>query len=344
MRARLCAMQQLGPTGRGVAAAGVAGAAVAFAVCSTRRCGRPAARPTPSPQLRAAAAPARLAPDIEAAHSAACARGEETYTDPSTGLVVFTRVAHENRGKCCGSGCRHCPYDHVNVPAGRRAATPAPAPYTAAAAAPGAGAAAAAAAAPDAAEQRLAKASVYTRTGDKGTSALFTGERRPKDDLVFEALGALDEVSAHLGLAREYCRLAGNSIGDRLEGVQRLLLDAGSHVATPRNAASPQKRDRTTFTDEHVRGVELWIDEVNASLPKISAFIVAAGGLASCQLHVARTVCRRAERCLVRLSHVQEVDPALLKYVNRLSDLLFMIARQAALHEGRSDVLRAQTR
>eukprot|EP01065_Artemidia_motanka_P010312 TRINITY_DN15452_c0_g1_i1.p2 TRINITY_DN15452_c0_g1~~TRINITY_DN15452_c0_g1_i1.p2 ORF type:complete len:331 (+),score=93.79 TRINITY_DN15452_c0_g1_i1:61-993(+) len=301
--------------GRVVGVAGV-GIGAAAAVCCARAFSR---------QGQQRAAPVALSPQIEDLHRVACNAGEETYTDPATGFTVFTRVAHLRRGHCCGSGCRHCPYDHMNTPANikKREAEMAalgelPEPSSG-----------------------LKKASVYTRTGDKGTSALFTGERRSKDDLVFEALGAVDEVMAHVGVAREHLRNLGvMAHEERLEEIQVRLLDAGSHIATPRDNCSATKLALTTFTDDHVRGIEQWIDQLNADLPKLRSFIVPTGGLASCHFHVARTVCRRAERNVVRLSAKQSVDPCVQKYLNRLSDLFFMLARTSASHEGRSDVLR----
>eukprot|EP00756_Hemistasia_phaeocysticola_P005715 Hpha_TRINITY_DN13465_c0_g2::TRINITY_DN13465_c0_g2_i1::g.130825::m.130825/K00798/MMAB, pduO; cob(I)alamin adenosyltransferase len=296
---------------------GALASAAALAACASRRC------VTRGRRFQSARAPAKLPPQIEELHRTACEAGDETYTDPSTGFTVFTRVAHMRRGHCCGSGCRHCPYEHFNTPANRAERER------------------------HAAEEEgreakaRAKASVYTRTGDKGTSQLFTGERRGKDDLVFEALGAVDELSANIGVAREYLMLQGaGDTAERLEDVQRRLLDVGSHVATPRDSGSERKLTLTSFGGDHVRMLEDWIDAVNVKLPPLRAFILPTGGLASCHLHVCRTVCRRAERSMVRLNGAQHVEDPVLKYMNRLSDLLFMLAREAAARDGRSDVLR----
>ncbi|KAJ3207015.1 hypothetical protein HDU82_004137 [Entophlyctis luteolus] len=119
---------------------------------------------------------------------------------------------------------------------------------------------------------------IYTRTGDKGTSALFTGERRPKDDAVFEALGTVDELSSYLGLAREYCEDAKNGLPSKLEKIQCVLQDVGSNVATPRGSASEFKLARTEFDVDGslVAELENWIDELDTNLEPLKNFILPA--------------------------------------------------------------------
>ena len=135
------------------------------------------------------------------------------------------------------------------------------------------------------------KASIYTRTGDTGNSALFNGERRSKDDLVFEALGNTDELNASLGVAKEYCISADNGLAPSLSIVQSRLLDLGSAIATPRtNTKSDARIERTSFPEEHVFIVESWIDELDAQLPQLKNFILPSGGLCSSHLHVARAI------------------------------------------------------
>ncbi|RKP12875.1 Adenosylcobalamin biosynthesis, ATP:cob(I)alamin adenosyltransferase-like protein [Piptocephalis cylindrospora] len=196
---------------------------------------------------------------------------------------------------------------------------------------------------------------IYTKTGDKGTSALYNGERRPKDDLVFEALGSTDELSSLLGLAREYCLEEGNGLETRLEKVQCILQDIGSNIATPRATSGPSKLGmnypydrtvrfnigKTAFDDggHLTKELEVWIDEMSESLPPLKNFILPSGGKASSTLHLARSVCRRAERHIVPLVGQGQVDTSSQIYLNRLSDALFTAARAASKNSGRDEVI-----
>ncbi|KAJ1853336.1 hypothetical protein LPJ73_002668 [Coemansia sp. RSA 2703] len=178
---------------------------------------------------------------------------------------------------------------------------------------------------------------VYTRTGDKGTSSLFTGERRSKDDAVFDALGTTDELSSMLGLAIAHMESIADTqkqLVERLETIQCLLQDVGSNVATPRNSNSQSKIKRTRFDPEghHCNNLEQWIDEMSEGLPVHRSFILPSGGLAASTLHVARTICRRAERSLVPLK--DDIDKETMMFVNRLSDFLFVAARWTAMKQG----------
>ncbi|GMF35949.1 unnamed protein product [Phytophthora lilii] len=181
---------------------------------------------------------------------------------------------------------------------------------------------------------------VYTKTGDKGTSQLFSGERRPKSDGVFQALGDTDELNAQIGVAVEQARLAANAeLPPRLEQIQSRLFDLGACVATPLTSASETKQRRAGMFDEaNVAQLERWIDEMDAQLPPLKCFILpSGGGLASTHLHVARAVCRRAERSIVPLVAAGDVDGVVQRYLNRLSDFLFVSARFAALKEGKEE-------
>ncbi|XP_037094803.1 corrinoid adenosyltransferase-like [Pollicipes pollicipes] len=186
------------------------------------------------------------------------------------------------------------------------------------------------------ADGRRAFPAIYTRTGDAGTSATFTGERRPKDDCLFEALGTVDELSATIGLARVLARDAGHPYVARLERLQCALQDVGSLVATPRSSARPAHTRRTgaAVPAAWVTELEHWIDEYTQQLPPLDNFILPGGGVASATLHLARTVCRRAERALTPLTRVGEVDPSVAVYLNRLGDFLFTVARAAAQADG----------
>ena len=178
---------------------------------------------------------------------------------------------------------------------------------------------------------------IYTKTGDKGTTSLFTGERRPKSDPIFEALGTTDELSSALGLAREYCLDANNTrILSCLEEIQCILQDIGSHVATPLSSASPKHAKRTEFTAS-TANLENWIDTYSEELPPLRNFILPSGGKSSASLHVARSICRRLERLLIPSLEAGDIDDDVYKYVNRLSDFLFTAARFAANFEGKEE-------
>ncbi|KAJ2497844.1 hypothetical protein GGH96_004799 [Coemansia sp. RSA 1972] len=188
---------------------------------------------------------------------------------------------------------------------------------------------------PDEVKSYPATMKVYTRTGDKGTSSLFTGERRDKNDSVFAALGTTDELSSMLGLAIAHLESTpASSIIPRLEIIQCLLQDVGSNVATPINSKSQAKVKRTRFDAQnmHCTRLEEWIDEYAEGLPVHRSFILPSGGLAASTLHVARTICRRAERELVLL--LEDIDKETFMFVNRLSDFLFVAARWVAMQQG----------
>lgn len=182
---------------------------------------------------------------------------------------------------------------------------------------------------------------IYTKTGDKGTSALYTGTRLSKDAHIFHSLGAIDELNGHLGLAREHMQIASVAgVGvTQLEEIQARLIDVGSHVATPRSSGKEQKIARTDFGEGNVLSLEEWIDTMDEQLPPLTNFILPSGGLAASQLHVARSVCRRAERNLVPLFTEGEIDGHVYTYVNRLSDFLFTLARTCSHEQGREEAV-----
>ncbi|KAH9525432.1 hypothetical protein Btru_001415 [Bulinus truncatus] len=178
---------------------------------------------------------------------------------------------------------------------------------------------------------------IYTKTGDKGTSMTFTGVRKPKDDAVFNALGTTDELSSAIGLAAEYCKEAGHKLDDKLEMVQCILQDVGSNIATPFSSAKETHLKQVQFNHKVTLEIEKWIDEITAELPPLKNFILPSGGKAACSLHVARSICRRAERCITPLIRDKEIDEETLKFVNRLSDFLFVAARYCAIKEGKEE-------
>ena len=167
---------------------------------------------------------------------------------------------------------------------------------------------------------------IYTRTGDAGETGLFDGTRVSKADSRVATYGEVDELNAWLGLSRVAldARLA-----PMIERIQRDLFALGARLADP----SQKIADRVTkaaISPEDIARLEGWIDQLEADLPPLRRFILPGGSQAGAALHVARTVCRRAERAMVALG---QVDPDLIVYVNRLSDLLFVMAR-AANHAG----------
>ncbi|NXG74520.1 MMAB protein, partial [Baryphthengus martii] len=184
------------------------------------------------------------------------------------------------------------------------------------------------------------------RAFPKGFSSTFTGERRPKGDRIFEALGATDELSSAIGLAGEFSSEEGHAFveqlhqwgpGDNPHPVQCMLQDVGSNVATPLSSAREAHLKRTSFSEKPVLELEQWIDSYSEQLPPLRAFILPSGGKSSAALHLSRAVCRRAERCVVPLVQAGEVDPNVAKYLNRLSDYLFVLARYAAIKEGKEE-------
>jgi cob(I)alamin adenosyltransferase len=170
--------------------------------------------------------------------------------------------------------------------------------------------------------RRPAKSKLYTRTGDWGETALLGGDRVPKDHPRVEAYGSVDELNSVLGVAASLIRQ--RRVAAALQSVQNELLNIGSQLATESGADKSR-----TFTDpeDRIADLERLIDEYDAKLPPLRTFILPSGSHAGALLHMARSVCRRAERAVVRLSHQEDVNPNALAYLNRLSDLLFVLAR-----------------
>lgn len=164
---------------------------------------------------------------------------------------------------------------------------------------------------------------IYTRTGDKGQTSLLGGTRVPKDHLRIEAYGTVDELNSHLGLLRDWSTAHHKEL---LIGVQTTLFSIGSRLAAGSEA------DADTFkvplvTDDQVAALEATMDLLDQELPTMRNFILPGGHQAISQAHICRTVCRRAERRCVQLSAHEPVPDVLIRYLNRLSDLLFVVAR-----------------
>lgn len=175
---------------------------------------------------------------------------------------------------------------------------------------------------------------LYTKTGDSGETSLANGSRVGKDDVRPEAYGTVDELNALLGLARSVCHDA--ELDEHLAAVQNELFLVGCDLALV--VASSLHRAELQLTEESVARLERWIDQASERTPPLQQFILPAGDELACRLHVARAVCRRAERRIVALARSGPVSDTTIKYVNRLSDLLYAWARLANHIADRGDV------
>ena len=180
---------------------------------------------------------------------------------------------------------------------------------------------------------------IYTKTGDKGTTALGDGRRVPKDAPRIEAYGTVDELNAVLGLVLLVVADADGAA--LLKSIQNDLFDLGADLCVPerpKRGRAAQARKPLRIAEAHVKPLEQAIDRFNAALQPLRSFVLPGGTAASAWLHLARTVCRRAERRLVALARKEPINPQAIIYLNRLSDLLFVMARRAN-DGGRADVL-----
>ncbi len=173
---------------------------------------------------------------------------------------------------------------------------------------------------------RLSK--IATRTGDDGTTGLGDGSRTTKDALRVQAMGDVDELNSHLGLL--LCEDMPDDLREELVTIQHDLFDLGGELCIP---------GFSLITDTHVIRLDALLAKYNATLPVLAEFILPAGSRAASQAHVCRTVCRRAERIIVALGLAEELNAQPRQYVNRLSDLLFVLARVLNRHAGGGDVL-----
>ena len=173
---------------------------------------------------------------------------------------------------------------------------------------------------------RLSK--IYTRTGDGGTTGLGDGQRVAKDSLRIEALGTVDELNSHIGAI--LAQPVPEAVKRCLTAVQHDLFDLGGELCIP---------GHRLIEARHTEALEGWLDQFNAELPALKEFILPGGGVAASACHIARAVCRRAERRLTPLVREEEVNAALSSYLNRLSDLLFVIARTLSRAETGQEVL-----
>jgi len=178
---------------------------------------------------------------------------------------------------------------------------------------------------------------IYTRTGDEGSTGLVGGERVKKNSLRVESYGDVDELNSHIGLC---VTLALNGkfspLLNKLTIIQNELFDIGSELASPGSQGGP---GIPSTTESQVTRLEGWIDELNQELPTLQSFVLPGGTLLNSHLHIARCVCRRAERSILALHDSEPVPAPLRHYLNRLSDLLFVMSRAAASLEGKKELL-----
>ena len=177
---------------------------------------------------------------------------------------------------------------------------------------------------------------IYTRTGDQGETGLFGGGRVPKDSARVDAYGDVDELNSVIGLARSIESMP--HIDELLVPMQRDLFSLGALLATPDVEKMQRQLEKARIDDDRILQLERAIDQGEAELESLRAFIVPGGSPKAAALHVARTVCRRAERKVVALSHDVDLPPIVLTYLNRLSDLLFVLARVANARAGVAEV------
>ena len=317
--------------------------------------------------------------DIEELHALAVQKGSITYTDPSTGFTVFTELAHLRRGTCCGNQCRHCPFGWENVANGTKrkdgkcssgdldsakrlvesmtlskeetafvsTGVVNSHPNDESCLPNGQSTSSREGKGGRKGGKYTSKNVPYTRTGDKGTSQLLTGERRSKADDAFEAMGTVDELCTVVGVVHAELMSVENAeeiFGDLPEwllDVMSRLFDLGSHVAKPKkdpNGDFDADGVGGGFDSTHCDQLEDWVDLMTEDLPELVSFILPTGSKGAAQLQVARTVCRRAERRVVDLVAEGVSDPNSLRYLNRLSDFFFTAARWVNLQEGREEI------
>ena len=177
---------------------------------------------------------------------------------------------------------------------------------------------------------------MYTRGGDKGETGLYGGKRVPKDSLRVEAYGSIDELNSCIGVVVSVCRL--DDVADSLRKIQRLLFIAGADLAAQEPSEGEADRiQRISKSD--TEWLERETDAVYSKLPRLTGFILPGGSEVSALLHLARSVCRRAERRIVAASRSEKVNPDIVPFFNRLSTYLFNLARFVNLSEGRGDEL-----
>ena len=173
---------------------------------------------------------------------------------------------------------------------------------------------------------------IYTKTGDNGDTSLIGGYRVSKSDLKIESYGTVDELNSWLGLVMEYLPI---KRVEEIQNIQYLLFSMGAQLASK---SKEQKRPFQKVSDQDIKILESYIDTYEAFLPKMTHFILPGGNKGAAHAHIARCVCRRAERIVVQLSRVDYVDKEVLVYLNRLSDYLFCLARALTFWDNKEEI------
>lgn len=182
----------------------------------------------------------------------------------------------------------------------------------------------------------MKKSILYTKTGDKGTTSLIGGMRVSKNDSRIEAYGTVDELNSYLGLIASLSRETFPDVFEKIIAIQHRLFDIGAALATvPEEKSCPP----IGVGEEKIDEIEKWIDETDSLLPSLTNFILPGGNIPSSHAQIARTICRRAERQIITLSRQQPVSPNILRYINRLSDYLFALARYFNVRTGENEIL-----
>lgn len=175
---------------------------------------------------------------------------------------------------------------------------------------------------------------IYTKTGDEGMTSLVGGKRVPKNSVRLESYGTVDELNSYLGLIRSF--LVDAVVEEELVEIQSRLFDVGGNLAT--DPEDERMKGRLGIKESDIERLERGIDRMDAEVPPMKFFVLPGGNQAVSFCHIARTVCRRAERRILDLSAEAEVDALVLKYINRLSDYLFMLSRKLAHDEGIEEI------
>lgn len=180
------------------------------------------------------------------------------------------------------------------------------------------------------------KSLLYTRTGDRGTTSLVGGERIKKNSTRLEAYGTLDELSSSLGVIAADSECA-KEVKEQILEIQNELFNLGAYLATA--VPDGEKPACTSLDAAKIEALESWIDSLDGQTPKIRAFVLPGGSKLAAECHMARTICRRAERAVLALAETEYVDPAVTRYVNRLSDYLFIAARFQNFMQGVDEIV-----
>ncbi len=183
----------------------------------------------------------------------------------------------------------------------------------------------------------MAKSNLYTGGGDAGTTSLVGGERVKKNSVRLDAYGTLDEFSAFLGAVAADDKACTEEVKGQLLSIQNMLFNLGAYLAT--QAPEGEQPKVAGLDDAQIQRLEGWIDALDEQTPKIRAFVLPGGCKAAAKAHIARTVCRRAERRVLDLADTAYLDPALLRYLNRLSDYLFILARYLNFMAGEEEIV-----